>query len=61
MSVWRYCRFLSFFEHIQQVVIFLMDRVPYVLVFVVFLVLYRQLDANVDSFQLNFVVDFITS
>jgi len=59
--MWQYCRFLSFFEHIQQVVIFLSDRVPYVLVFVVFLVLYRQLGANVDSFQPNFVVDFIPS
>jgi len=60
-SVWRYCRLLPFFEHIQQVVIFLRDWVPYVLFFVVFLVFYRQLGANVDSFQLNFVVDFILS
>ena len=42
-------------------VIFLRDRVPYVLVFAVFLVFYRQLGANVDRFQLNFVVDFIPS
>ena len=40
-------------------VILLRDRVPYVLVFVVFLVFYRQLGANIDSFQLKFVVDFI--
>jgi len=60
-SVWRYCRLLPFFEHIQQVVIFLRDRVPYLLVLVLFLVCYRQLGANVDSFQLDLVVDFIPS
>jgi len=49
-SVWPYIRFFPFFEHIQQVVVFLRDRVSYVLVFVVLLVFYRQLCANVDSF-----------
>jgi len=60
-SVWWYRRLFPFFEDIQQVVIFLRDRFPYVLVFVVFLVFYGQLGANFASFQLNFVVDFIPS
>jgi len=59
-SVGRYCRFLSLFKYIQQVVIFSRDRVSHVLVIVVLFVFYRQFGANVDSFQLNFVFDFIS-
>jgi len=45
-----YRRLSSFFKDIQQGVIFSGDPVSYVLVFVVFLVFYRQFGANVDSF-----------
>ena len=41
--------------------IFLWNRVPDVLVLLVLFVFYRQFRANVDSFQLNFVFDFIPS
>jgi len=53
--------FSPFFEYIQQVVIFVSDSVSNVLVFVVLLVFYRQFCANVDSFQVNFLFDFILS
>jgi len=60
-SVGWYCRFFFFFKYIQQVMIFSWNRVPDLLVFVIFFILYRQLCADVDSFQLNFVVDFVLS
>jgi len=53
--------FLYFLEGIQEVVIFSSYRVSYVMVFVVLFVFYRQFGANVDSFQLNFVFNFIPS
>jgi len=56
-----YCPFFCFFELIQQVMIFLGNCVPNVLVFLVFFVFYCQLYAKVDSFQLNFVVGLISS
>jgi len=39
--------------------VFPRDSVSHVLVFDVLFVFYRQFGANVDSFQLNFVFDFI--
>ena len=60
-SVGRYNLLFSFFEDILQVVVFLRDHVAHVLVFVVLLVFYHQFGANVDSFQLNFIFDFIPS
>jgi len=53
--------FFSFFEYIQQVMIFLGNRVPNILVLIIFLVFYRQLGANVDCFVVNFVVEFVPS
>jgi len=54
-----YCPFSSFFEYIQQVMISSSDRVPDILVFVMLFIFYCQLGADVDSFQLNLVVDFV--
>jgi len=48
-------------EYFQQMMIFLRDRVLNVLVFVIFHVFHCQLRANVASFQLNFLVYFISS
>jgi len=59
--VGRYPGLLSFFEYILQVVIFPGNCVSHVLVFVVLLIFDRRFGANVDSFQLNVVFDFITS
>jgi len=41
--------------------IFLGNHVPNILVLLVFLVFCRQLGANVDCFELNFVVDLVPS
>jgi len=41
--------------------IFLENRVLNILVLVVFLVFYRQVDADVNCFKLNFVVDLVLS
>jgi len=56
-----YGRLFSFFEDIQLVVIFSGDCLSYILVFVVVFVFYCQFSPNVDSFQLNFIFDFIPS
>jgi len=40
---------------------FLGNRVPNILVLIVFLVSYRQLGADIDCFKLNFAVDLIPS
>jgi len=58
-SLGRYRRVLPLFEYIQQVVIMSRDRVSRVLVFFVLFLFYRPFGTNVDSFQLNFVFDFI--
>jgi len=59
--IWGYCHFFSFFKYIEEVAVFSQDHLSDVFLFLVLFILDNKFCADVDSFQLNFVVDFIPS